>query len=253
MLTCTGGFSASEPQLDCSQVMTSEIVPTLRRKSVQSLCSHSLICVSYHHKPGYAGTSHAHQEKSFSGRHQKCHAFLHLVMQAKLTCERTIRIRPKNWSNMIFVLLQVLLEVSKIPPLSWQQWQSFSGSTSSLCQGSKEMCAGKGGHCHKCTHSRTVKSGAQQDSLPQQGFIPPRLKGTTYLASLHALDQHSSGEGSRVSWKVCALVQRGRLDLQGGWGQRKRHLKTRGIPIICKRSSPYNRWGLLWRKLWRDV
>lgn len=49
---------------------------------------------------------------------------------------------------------------------------------------------------------------------------------------------------------VCALVQGGRLDLRGDWGQRKRRLKTRGIPIIiCKRSSPYNRWGLLWRRL----
>lgn len=56
------------------------------------------------------------------------------------------------------------------------------------------MSAGKGGHHHKCTHSRAVRSRAQQDSLPQQGFIPPTLR-RNHLASLRALDQHSSGEG----------------------------------------------------------
>lgn len=127
----------------------------------------------------------------------------------------------------------------------------FLAALPSLCQESKEMCAGKGGHCHKRTHSRIVKSTAQQESLPQQGFFPPNSGGSTHLVSLHALDEHSSGKGNRgPEHSVCALVQRGRLDLQGGWGQRKRHLKTRGIPIIfCKRSSPYNRWGLLWRRL----
>lgn len=46
MSSHAGGFSASELQLDCNQETTSRVVPTPRRKSVQSLRSQLLVCPS---------------------------------------------------------------------------------------------------------------------------------------------------------------------------------------------------------------
>lgn len=72
------------------------------------------------------------------------------------------------------------------------------------------MCAGKGGHHHKCTHSRTVKTRAQQDSLPQQSFIPPQIQGglLTWLPFMSWTSTDQEREAGSPECSVCSGPER---------------------------------------------